>query len=89
MSAYEQNTRKEAISERFHTNKEGSTICSVCHFAARQEAIVAQQFRYVHENIREQKCDMCNYSTALKEDLELHVNFVHDKIRIHKCIIPT
>jgi hypothetical protein len=69
MSASEQIKRKEAILERYHTDKEGTTIFSVCHFAARQEAVVAQHSRDVHERVREQKCNVCNYSTAWKEDL--------------------
>jgi hypothetical protein len=81
MSSFEQTTRKEAILERFYTNKKVTTTCSVCHFAARQEAVVAQHFRYVHDKVREQNCNVCNYYTVWKEDLEYHINLEHDNFR--------
>jgi hypothetical protein len=42
--------------ERFHTNEEGIIICSLCHFTALQDAVVAQHFKYVHEKVRDHKC---------------------------------
>ena len=41
--------------------------------------------KFVHEGIKEFKCDVCDYFATTSQNLVQHKNSVHEGLRSHKC----